>query len=339
MFRYSVAAACNLLVGTLLFCSFNGNLMAAEPLNVGIIGLDTSHVIAFTNTLNDPEAPPEHAGCKVVAAYPIGSPDIESSVSRREGYTKKLSDMGVEIVETIPELMKRVDVVLLETNDGRPHWEQARQVIDAGKPLFIDKPLGGSLAECIAIFEYAKKKKVPVFSSSALRFAPGTQAIRNGEIGRVTAVDSYSPCSLEPTHPDLFWYGIHGVEALFTALGPGCQSVRRTHTKNHDVVVGIWSDGRIGTFRGVREGKVGYGGMAFGERATAPLGGFAGYQPLLTAIVSFFKDGKPPVASAETIEIYAFMEAADESKRTGDDVKIADVMEVANTKAKELLSK
>lgn len=338
MFHSLVLIARYLLVGTAFFCTIHGNLMAEEPLKVGIIGLDTSHVVVFTKTLNDPDAPPEHAGCHVVAAYPIGSRDIESSVSRREGYTKKLSEMGVEIVETIPELLKRVDAVLLETNDGRPHLQQARQVIDASKPLFIDKPLGGSLAECIAIFVYARQKNVPVFSSSALRFAPGTLAIRNGEIGRVTAVDSHSPCSLEPTHPDLFWYGIHGVEALFTALGPGCQTVNRTHTKNHDVVVGVWSDGRIGTFRGVREGKVGYGGMAFGENATAPLGGFAGYQPLLSAIVSFFKDGKPPVDAAETIEIYAFMEAADESKRTGGTVKIADVIEAAEVKAKKLLS-
>jgi predicted dehydrogenase len=288
-----------------------------KELRAGIIGLDTSHVTAFTKLLNDPAVAPDLAGCKIVAAYPKGSPDIESSTSRVPEYTAEVQKHGVEIVDSIDALLEKVDVVFLETNDGRPHLEQALPCFKAGKPVFIDKPIAGSLADAVAIFEAAKEHKVPVFSSSSLRFSEGAQALRKGKIGDILGCDAYSPCSLEKTHPDLFWYGIHGVESLFTVMGPGCRSVTRTSTPDLDVVVGTWEGGRVGTFRGIRKGKSGYGGTAFGTNGIAEIGSYGGYRPLLVECVKFFRTGEPPVSEQETLEIYAFMEAADESKRQG----------------------
>ena len=311
-------------------------LFADDPksLRVGIIGLDTSHATAFAKALNS-KTPAEGLGnCRVVAAYPQGSKDIVSSASRIPRYTEQMKEYGVEICPSIKDLLSKVDVVLLETNDGRPHLEQAAQVIKAGKPLFVDKPISASLVDAVAIFEFAKKHKVPVFSSSSLRFSSGAQAIRNGSIGEVTGCDAYSPASLEKTHPDLFWYGIHGVETLFTVMGSGCKTVSRTHTENYDVVVGRWSGERIGTFRGIRHGGAGYGGTAFGTKGVSPIGKYEGYTPLLIEIVKFFRSGKPPVSAEETLEIYAFMHAADESKaQDGKAISIADSLEVARKQA------
>ena len=284
---------------------------------VGIIGLDTSHSVAFTKLLNAPDAGADLEGYRVVAAYPKGSPDIESSVRRVPGYTEEVTKLGVQIVASIPELLKKVDVVLLETNDGRPHLEQATLVLKAGKRLFIDKPVAASLAEVVAIYEAAQRYKVPVFSSSSLRYMASAQAVVAGKVGKVLGADAYSPAHLEKTHPDLFWYGIHGVETLYTVMGRGCKSVVRVHTADTDVVVGTWEDGRVGTFRGTRSGKSEYGGTAFGENGTAVLGPYDGYGPLLVQIIRFFGTGVPPVPPEETLEIYAFMEAADESKRQG----------------------
>lgn len=295
-------------------------------LKVGIIGLDTSHAIAFTKILNDPKVSEELAGCRIVAAYPKGSPDIQSSVSRVPQYTQQVREMGVEIVDSIDELLKRVDCVLLETNDGRPHLEQALPVIRAGKPVFIDKPLAGSLADGVAILAAAKEAQVPVFSSSSLRFGKDTLAARAGALGRIAHCETHSPASLEPTHPDLFWYGIHGVESLFTVMGTGCQSVQRTSENGKIVVKGTWEGDRTGIFR---EGT-GYGGEAKGSTGSGPVGQYEGYQPLVAEIVKFFRTGKPPVSPEETLEIYAFMEAADESKRRdGAVVTLAEVMKKA----------
>lgn len=293
----------------------------AKPLRAGIIGLDTSHAVAFTQILNDPKATDDIAGCRVVAAYPKGSPDIVSSTERVPDYTVKVRDLGVEIVDSIEALVAKVDVVFLETNDGRPHLEQVLPVLKAGKPVFIDKPIAGSLADAVAIFEAARHHKTPLFSSSSLRFTTTAQAIRAGKIGEVKGCDAYSPCSLEATHPDLYWYGIHGVETLFTIMGTGCESVTRLSTPGIDLAAGVWKGGRVGTFRGIRTpeggGKADYGGTAFGTGGIQQIGTYEGYRPLVVEIVRFFRSGKVPVTEEETLEIYAFMEAADESKRQG----------------------
>ncbi|MBI5758411.1 MAG: Gfo/Idh/MocA family oxidoreductase [Planctomycetales bacterium] len=305
---------------------------ATKELKAGIIGLDTSHAIAFTKTLNAATPKPEVAGCRIVAAYPKGSPDIKSSVERVPDYIEQMKKLNVDIVDSIDELVKRVDVVFLETNDGRPHLEQVLPVLKAGKPVFIDKPIAGSLADAITIFEAAKKHKVPLFSSSSLRFGKNTLAVRGGSLGKVTRCETSSPASLEATHPDLFWYGIHGVESLFTVMGTGCQSVTRGKTADGMIeVTGKWAGDRVGIFR---EGK-GYTGKASGEKGESPVGSYDGYDPLVTEIVKFFRTGIPPVTEAETLEIYAYMEAADESKRqNGVSVTLESVMAKAREAAK-----
>jgi len=318
------------IVLALLFAMLPLSAQAQEKVfRIGIIGLDTSHVVAFTKTINDPQ---KNFGCRVVAGFPGGSPDVESSASRVEGFTKQLRDeFGVEIVNSIEDLVSKVDGVLLESVDGRPHLKQIRPVFAAKKPVFIDKPMAGSLADVIEIFRLSKENNVPCWSSSSLRFSPGIIGMRNDEtVGQVIGCDAYSPCPLEEHHPDLYWYGVHGVEILFTIMGTGCETVRRVQTKDTEFVVGTWKDGRIGTFRGLRGGKTDYGAFVFGSKGIAPGGKYAGYEPLVYEIITFFKTGTVPVPPEETIEIFAFMSAADESKaRDGAAVSLQSVIEKA----------
>lgn len=309
-----------------LFCSLT---LGAADLRIGMIGLDTSHVTAFTALLNDPQNPNHVPGARVVAAFKGGSPDIESSRSRVDGYTKTLQEKyGVTLYDDIADLCRQVDAVMLESVDGRPHLDQARPVIAARKPLYIDKPLAGSLRDALEIFRLAREAGVSVFSSSSLRYGRSTQEVRAGSLGRLTRVETFSPCHIEKTHPDLFWYGIHGVESLFTALGPGCESVQRGTTADQLIeVTGRWKDGRVGVFR---ENPKGYGGVARGEKGETAMGAYEGYHPLVAEIVKFFRTGVASVTPEETIEIYAFMEAADESKRRGGaEVKLREVLERA----------
>lgn len=288
-------------------------------IRIGIIGCDTSHVPAFTKMFNNPRAEGELAGFKVVAAFPGGSDDIPDSKDRLPKFVDQLrKDYGVEIVSSIEALLEKVDVVLLESVDGRPHLSQVIPVLKAGKLVFIDKPIAGSLADALAIFELSRKHKTPVFSSSSLRFSPGILGMRTDpKVGDVLGCMAYGPCSLEKHHPDLFWYGVHGVEVLFTIMGPGCKEVVRTHTPSFDLVTGTWADGRVGSFRGSRKGASGYGAVVFGSKGIQPAGSYAGYEPLVREIAKFFRTGKAPVSAEETINMFAFMEAADESKRRG----------------------
>lgn len=295
-----------------------------------MIGLDTSHATAFTKILNDPQADTDVSGFRVSHAYPHGSHSIESSYSRIPRYTQEMKEMGVVITDSIEALLDKVDVVLLETNDGRLHLEQAKMVFEAGKPTFIDKPIAASLSDAIQIFDLAQQHGVPVFSASSLRFGPSTVAVANNQIGKIIGATTYSPAKLEPSHPDLFWYGIHGVESLFTVMGTGCEQVRRIYTAGTDTVIGEWKDGRIGTFRGLRDGKQSYGGTAFGTKGITEVGAYEGYRPLVVEIASFFRGGPPPVSPEETLEIFAFMAAAEESKhRNGAPVRLETVMQAA----------
>ena len=322
-----------------LFFLPTGELAKADQprsLRAGMIGLDTSHVIAFTKLFNDPKAAGNLAKVNVVAGYPGGT-DIPPSRDRVEKFTQQLDEMGIEIVPTISDLVDKVDVVLLESVDGRIHLEEAAQVIQAGKPLFIDKPVAGSLADAIAIYQLAKEHKVPCFSSSSIRYADTVQSLVNHEeVGNVAGCATWGPCSYQSNIPDMFFYGIHGIEGLFTIMGTGCSSVTRATTADADLISGVWNDGRIGTYRGIRKNKASFGATAFGDKGIVTVSGASGYRQLCEQIADFFQSHEAPVSAEETIEIFAFMEAADESKRHGGaPVTIESVMRKAMKEAGE----
>jgi predicted dehydrogenase len=324
----------SVILSALAALSLFANAEEPKPLRAGIIGLDTSHVLAFTQALNkgpknaaDAE---KLAGVKMVAAYPQGSRDIVSSTSRVPEYTAKVKEMGVEIVDSIDELLKRVDVVFLESNDGRVHLEQLRPVLAAKKPVFIDKPIAGDLADTIRILDLIKASGVPAFCSSSLRFSKSTQAVHNGSVGKVTHAETFSPAHREATHSPLYWYAVHGCEALFTAMGMGCESVSSVLISDGKFeVTGKWSGGRTGVFMDDQNGK-GYGGKAVGENGEAPIGAYDSYDVLLFEIVKMFRTGKVPVSTEETLELYAFMEAAAQSsKKGGAEVTLQSVIQKA----------
>lgn len=309
---------------------------STADLRLGLIGLDTSHCIAFTRALHEHGAPNHVTGGRVVAAVKTFSPDMPASVDRVEGYAATMErELGVQLVPSIEQLCREVDAVLITSLDGRPHLEQVRPAFAAKKRVFIDKPLAASLRDVIEIFRLAREADVPVFSSSAYRFYESMAELQRAEIGEVRAAISYGPAYLDERHPDLFHYGIHPTEALFAVMGKGCESVVRAHTPDSDVVTGTWSGGRLGVLHGLRTkaiphkvtvfGSTGFAEQQptgarfseFGAMNDAPTPGGDSYASLLRQIITFFQTGVPPVSPEETIELFAFMEAADESKRRG----------------------
>ncbi len=291
----------------------------AADLRLGIVGTDTSHVTAFTKMLNDPAAPGHVEGARVVAAYKGGSPDIAESRTRIDRFTAELEDKWqVKMVDSIEELAKQVDGVLLTSVDGRMHLAQARVVIAAHKPLFIDKPLASTLEDAREIARLAREAGVAWFSSSSLRFG-GVASLRTSA---VTGAITWGPGPVEEHHYlDLAWYAIHPVEMLYTLMGTGCDEVTRTYTPDADVVTGRWKDGRIGTVRALRPYSD-YGAVVFrqnpkGQTSEVMTKVNDGYGALVREIVRFFQTGHPPVATDETLEIFAFLDAAQRSKESG----------------------
>ncbi|MDR0575774.1 MAG: Gfo/Idh/MocA family oxidoreductase [Tannerella sp.] len=326
-----------LLILVLLLIVYN--VSGTNKTKLGIIGLDTSHSVAFIKAINDNEKNEKaYADFRVVAAYPYGSKIIESSSKRIPEYIETAEKSGVEIVNSIEDLLKRVDYVLLETNDGTLHLEQAIEVFKSGKPVFIDKPIAATLADGIAIFKLAEKYNVPLFSASSLRYNPAVAAINSGEYGKVLSADCYSPAHREATHSEFFWYGVHGAEMLFAVMGTGCLTVCCISSEDQDLAVGVWNDDRIGSFRGLTKGSAGYGGTAFCEKKIVPAAKHEGYEGLLKEILKFFTTKVPPVPAQETLEIFTFMEAASKSKKNGGKtVKLADVYKEAEKKADKII--
>ncbi len=331
--------ALSFLSAAMIFLAAVGNSSAQEKpfIRIGIVGLD-AHGVPWTQILTNSKTDPAIREMKVVAAVPTFSPDIPFSADNIQKNIQAMRDMGVEIVDSIEAMLPKVDAVLILSIDGRKHLEQARAVFPSKKPVFIDKPVAASLTDVVRIYNMAAKTGTPLFSNSSLRYSPDYVKMRNDpRVGQVLGCDAYgNNAPLEPSHPDLYYYGIHGCELLFTIMGSGCKTVSRVKTPTADLASGVWEDGRLGTFRGILRGSTGFGATVFGDKGIAPAGNFGGYEPLLLEIVKYIKTGKPPVTPEQTLEIYAFMEGADESKRqNGAPIALKDVLEKAKKAAAE----
>ncbi|MDB6170252.1 MAG: oxidoreductase [Verrucomicrobia bacterium] len=302
--------------------------MPASALNIGLVGLDTSHVEGFASLLHDPKNPDHVAGGRIVAGFPGGSPDFPLSASRVEGYTRKLRDEHqVRMLGSPREVAESVDAVLHTTVDGRLHLAQFAEIAPLRRPVFLDKPFAVTSADARAIAALARQHGTPLFSSSSLRFAGALQAALADQAGgRIFGADFHGPLNLQPTQPGFFWYGIHTAEMLFATLGAGCARVRAISTADHEVAVGTWHDGRIGVIRGNRVANNSFGGVIHREKAHQWVDVDRGRRPdagLTVAIMEFFRGGPSPVPLDETVEIIRFLEAANESRdRGGADVAL-----------------
>lgn len=298
------------------------------PIKIGAAGLDSSHCVSFTEMLNDPRHVHHVPGGRVTAAYRGGSPDIELSSGRIDGFTETLVDRhGVRLVDRLGLLAEQVDAILLTSVDGRIHREQFAELAPYGKPIFVDKPLAVSTQDARSMVELAAASGVPFMSSSSLRYSEGLRdACLATDGGSITGVDCFGPLKLEPAMPGLFWYGVHQVEMLYAVLGPGCVEVTASASGEHDVVTGVWRDGRIGMLRGNRTGNNKYGCLIHRESGTRYVDISQDRKPyyahLLEAILEMFHTGNAPITGEEMIEVVRFMEAANTSRETGRTVQL-----------------
>src|SRR5690625_1608072 len=273
-------------------------------IRLGIVGVDTSHCVAFAKLLHDPKNPHHIPGARIVAAYPGGSDLFSLSRDRIENLTGQLRDQfSVPLVDSIEEVAQQSDAILLESVDGRQHAEQFSKLAPFGKPVFIDKPFTTSAADAKRIIQLAQETNTPIFSSSALRFAYGFQEL--GEAHTVYGCEVFGPAPILSDFPGLFWYGIHTADMLFSKMGTGCKEVIVQKTDGADVVTGTWHDGRIGTMYCHR-----FAGLkTFGATVYTEQGVYQGeahskpplYQPLLQHIINFVKTRQSPVAVVETL--------------------------------------
>ncbi|MGN7167709.1 Gfo/Idh/MocA family protein [Paenibacillus cellulositrophicus] len=302
--------------------------MSTEELKIAIIGLDTSHAPLFAELLNNPDHPHHVRGGKVTAAYPGGSPDFELSIGRVDKFTAEVRDnSGVPIVQSIQEAAENADAILLLSVDGRVHLEQFRQIVPYGKPVFIDKPFAVTTRDAKAIYRLAQEHGIPLMSCSSVRWSEGLgRALNSADQGNIIGVDTYGPMELQSTQPGFYWYGIHAADMLYRSMGKGCKEVTVTTNADHDLAVGVWEDGRVGTLRGNRKGNRRFGALIHREQGTEHVDVYADGKPyyasMLEEVIRMFQTGAAPIDMTETLEVIAFLEAANESRETGRTVKL-----------------
>lgn len=302
--------------------------MSTEELKIAIIGLDTSHAPLFAELLNNPDHPHHVRGGKVTAAYPGGSPDFELSIGRVDKFTAEVRDnSGVPIVQSIQEAAENADAILLLSVDGRVHLEQFRQIVPYGKPVFIDKPFAVTTRDAKAMYRLAQEHGIPLMSCSSVRWSEGLgRALDSADQGNIIGVDTYGPMELQSTQPGFYWYGIHAADMLYRSMGKGCKEVTVTTNADHDLAVGVWEDGRVGTLRGNRKGNRRFGALIHREQGTEHVDVYADGKPyyasMLEEVIRMFQTGAAPIDMTETLEVIAFLEAANESRETGRTVKL-----------------
>ncbi|QDU30097.1 Oxidoreductase family, NAD-binding Rossmann fold [Anatilimnocola aggregata] len=307
---------------------------AKPPVRVGVLGLDNYQAVAYSQLFNSPKAEGDLAGLKVVAALPIGSEKLPLELKDIPRWQAQIGKYGVEMVDSVDELLKRSDVIMVMTMDGRDHLKQIEPVLRAGKPVYIGRPFAASLADAIAIMKLAEETKTPCWSSSQHRFSPGFSGMKDHpEVGKVIGCDVYGGCTSDPSTPEFFWSALHSIETLYAIMGPGVTSVTCTSTPTAEQFTAVWADGRVGTYRGIKEGKVKYSATVFGDKGVStagvyghgvPVGGivptkdkYMGYEGIAIEMAKFFKGAPVPVSPAETIELFTFLQAAEESKAAG----------------------
>ncbi|WP_042146663.1 Gfo/Idh/MocA family protein [Paucisalibacillus sp. EB02] len=297
-------------------------------LKLGIIGLDTSHVTAFTKLLHHHVENYHVSGARVKLAYPGGSPHLSLSMSRLKAFSEELNQTyGVPITDSIQKVAAECDAILIESVDGGAHLEQLREVVSYQKPIFIDKPFALNAQEAKEMIQLAEKFQTPIMSTSALRYADAlTRLLKKYSDRTIIGADCFGPMEVLEEIPGLFWYGIHTVEMLYTIMGCGAETLQAVKLDNHDCIMAVWKDGRIGTIRGKRVGNHQFGAVIHYEDGSEFVAIRSEDKPfyasLLEEIIGFFRDGKTRVPLEETGEIIRFIEAANKGRDTGEVVAI-----------------
>jgi len=283
-------------------------------LRIGMIGSENSHSKAVSKLINVDK---KVRGSKVVAVW---------------GETKAFAEETAEagqiptIVKKVEDMVGMVDGVMIDHRHGKYHLPAAMPFIDAGIPVFVDKPLCCSLAEGKAFLKKAKTKKVPVTSFSSIptqkafvKFRDQVQAMEG-----VRVLVSSGPVDLKSKYGGIFFYGIHQVDAVIEVFGADVTHAELCRSGESGVGVLYYKDGRMVTLNLVKGGST-FNFLAYGEKGVLWNQPERDANPYLTSTktwINMIKTGKEPIEHRRMLAPVAVLEALDKALKTGKKVKV-----------------
>ena len=289
-------------------------------MRIGIVGAENSHCAAVARTLNVQKA---CGRARVVAVW-----------GETRAFAEKAAEAGQipTIVKRAEEMIGQIDGVMVDHRHPKHHIPAATPFVEAGIPAFVDKPFAASVAEGWKFIQLARAKKVAVTSFSVI---PEQASFRDllaqvKAAGAVTSVQTTGACDLKSKYGGIFFYGIHQVDAIVKAFGPGIGSVhvvKATRGNPNAVAVMKYRDGGpVVSMACVAEGKVGFTFRACGTKGAVDYTSAMDANPYLAGVKKFvkmFRTGKEPFTAAEMLEPIAVLAALQKSIDTGNEVRVA----------------
>jgi len=284
-------------------------------MRIGIVGAENSHTAAVAKTLNIDKA---CGRARVVAVW-----------GETRAFAERAAEAGQipRIVRRPEEMIGEIDGVMLDHRHAKYHMPAVRPFIEAGIPAFVDKPFSFTVAEGWKLLQLAGKKRVPVTSFSTIpeQAGFGKDLLRQVRAaGKITAVETRGPCDLKSKYGGVFFYGIHQVDAILKAFGPGIAAVQVIKASrpnpNAVAVMTYRNGGPVVTMHCIQEGGYGFAFRAVGIKGNVDYAHRSDDDPYLAGARKFlkmFRTGKMPHTPAEILEPIAVLEALGRSARTG----------------------
>ncbi|MBN1900292.1 Gfo/Idh/MocA family oxidoreductase [Candidatus Sumerlaeota bacterium] len=295
-------------------------------MKIGIVGAENSHSIAVAKTLNVEKA--------------CGSARVALIWGETRAFAEKAALEGQipEIVKKPQDMIGRVDGVMIDHRHARYHIPVADMFVDAGMPVFVDKPFSWTVKEGWDLLIKARKKGIPVTSFSAIPEQSAFQKDFRRQIraaGKILSIETSGPCDFKSKWGGVFFYGIHQVDSLIKAFGTGVKSVQVVKASkgnpNAVAILNYEEGGAIVSMNFIAQGKSAFIFRAFGEKGMAFYENKYDPNPYLTGVKKFlgmFRTGKEPFSLKEILEPIAVLEALDKSWKKGKKVNIKQIPDI-----------
>lgn len=276
-----------------------------QPFRIGIVGSDNSHSMRFAELCNKSDS----AGRKIAGAAVTHLWGVDAARNQ------EVAEVGgiPHVVADPKEMIGAVDGIICVRRHGSHHLEDARPFLEAGLPVFVDKPLASSRADAEALIQLAEAKQVGFGSFSTLRYGAANVAFVEGlaeTVGAIKGGTISGPADPASEYDGLFFYAIHCVELMHATFGFGVRTVQVSSAGNAVIAVCTYEDGRTVTLE-LFNGLKGFHQQVHGTKASVyhAVDSGSAYYDGMYVILEILKNNAWPMTPTQLLEPVLVIEA------------------------------